>query len=104
MQNIQQSYVKAAQEKEMRSPFKYESILNTVIYFVSEDDFKRCTVLQEKKVVEDENQSSQIERLLDDLGEWAEVDRNLVLAKIQKDDLKNVETVIGKIVGILAEQ
>ena len=88
----------------MKSPFKYESILNTVIYFVSADDFKRCTVLQEKKVTEDENKASQIEQLLDDLGEWAEVDRNLVLAKFQKDDLKNVETVIGKIVGILAEQ
>lgn len=50
------------------------------------------------------NESSKIEQLLDDLGEWADVDRNLVLAKIKKDDLKNVEAVIGKIVEILSEQ
>jgi hypothetical protein len=66
---------KEDQEQENKSKCKYENILQTVIFFVNQDDFDRCSKPLEVQMKKP-NGNSPLENLLDDLNEWGGLDRD----------------------------
>jgi hypothetical protein len=54
---------------------KYQNILNTVVYFVSEEDFKRCSNCEEqeeeaKEESGDFGEDKPVNKLFSDLRKW----------------------------------
>ena len=53
-----------------KSSKKYENILNTVMFFVDEDDYARCLKENENKIVQ-KAPETEMKTLLDDLEFWS---------------------------------
>ena len=87
---------KADQEAPRKERRKYENLLETVIYFVSEDDFARCTKpMQTKAKDSKEPARSQLARLLDDLSEWGGLDKDQILYNLKKTDTNDMGAVMA---------
>jgi len=97
---------KADQEAPRKERRKYENLLETVIYFVSEDDFERCAKpMQTKAKDSKEPAKSQLARLLDDLSEWGGLDKDQILYNLKKSDTQDMGAVMALVEeGLLAVQ
>jgi hypothetical protein len=97
---------KADQEAPEKERRKYENLLETVIYFVGEDDFERCTKpIEIKPKEEQEPAKSQLARLLDDLSEWGGLDKDQVLYNLKKSEINDMGAVMALVEeGLLAAQ
>ena len=97
---------KADQEAPAKERRKYENLLETVIYFVSEDDFERCTKpIQTKAKDSKEPAKGQLARLLDDLSEWGGLDKDQILYNLKKSDIQDMGAVMALVEeGLLAVQ
>jgi len=87
---------KEDQEQENKSKCKYENILQTVIFFVNQDDFDRCSKPLEVHVKKP-NGSSPLENLLEDLNEWGGLDRDQVLHILRKDKNQSPSDVLSQL-------
>ena len=82
----------AVSKEKSKAAAKYESILNTVIFFVNDEDYTRCTQLgvdKKPKVEEEDPSKHPIERFLEDLKEWGGVKSDEILCKVKKEDFSN---------------
>jgi hypothetical protein len=73
---------------------KYENILDTVIYFVSEEDFKRCTQPVAVKEVKRAPGTSKLAQFLADMKEWGGLDDD-ILHDLKKEDINDIGKVMA---------
>lgn len=81
---------------------KSENIMETVIFFVSGEDFERCSKPVEiKQAVKKSEGLSKLARFLADMKEWGGLDSNDILPDLQKEDINDIGVVMGKVEELL---
>jgi hypothetical protein len=84
---------------------KYENIMETVIFFVSGEDFERCSKPVEiKSTTKKVEGQSKLARFLADMKEWGGLDSNDILPDLQKEDIHDIGVVMGKVEELLTEK
>jgi hypothetical protein len=88
---------KADQEKSQKKR-KFENILNTVIFFVSEDNFAKCQKPPEIIKNKVDYSKSQLEQFLETLREVGEVDTDKLICFFSDEcDFSDIQTAVGGI-------
>lgn len=79
---------------------QYSNLLETVIFFVSEEDYERCTKPSEPAAAKasstDANQS-QLGQLLEDLSQWGGVDKDQILCYLQEGANKDMDAALSQV-------
>lgn len=78
---------------------QYSNLLETVIFFVSEEDYARCTKANEPeaRTRSAESNQSQLTRLLEDLSEWGGVDKDQILCYLQEGASKDLDVALKQV-------
>lgn len=77
---------KKDQEAPMSKRYKFENIMNTIIFFVSEEDFKRFKEGPNITFKKHDNSKKALAKFIDDLQEWGGVKQEELLSVIQEKD------------------
>jgi len=83
---------------------KYENILETVIYFVSDEDFKRCTEPIEIKKPQPAKCENKLAQFFADMKEWGGLDGDEILHDLKKEDINDIGVVMAKVEEALTEK
>jgi len=84
---------------------KYENIMETVIFFVSGEDFERCSKPVEiKSTTKKLEGQSKLARFLADMKEWGGLDSDDILPDLRKEDIHDIGVVMGKVEELLTEK
>jgi hypothetical protein len=79
---------------------KYSNLLETVIFFVSEEDYERCTKPCEPiaaKTSSTDASQSQLGQLLEDLSQWGGVDKDQILCYLQEGAHKDMDAALSQV-------
>lgn len=84
-----------AQENKFENANKYSNILQTIIYFVSEEDYLECTTLNQAYQCEHASKKKlDLDYLLDELKEWGGVESDQVLFKLGEENFSNISSIM----------